>query len=121
MVRAGTGRPPALPARSFHDAHADCLGCITDFFNDVSRYPTAAQKAELLAVVTSMKGCEGYTLQKLTAYFSRMRIERKQPVAFVKAESPDSLSNAGELTPSFVAPRPAHIAGQRQETFFLLY
>lgn len=52
-----------------------------------------------MAAVTAMKGCEGYTVTKLTAYFSRMRIERKEPVLFVKAESPDSQFNAGELRP----------------------
>ncbi|KAI1786150.1 hypothetical protein LXA43DRAFT_1034874 [Ganoderma leucocontextum] len=67
---------------------------INDFFTNVSRYPTASQKVELLAAVTSIKGCEGYTLEKLTGYFSRRRTERKEPVPFVKAESPESLSNA---------------------------
>ena len=116
----GRGDPP-LPARSFHDADADYLECVTDFFNDVSRYPTAAQKAELLAVVTSMKGCEGYTLQKLTAYFSRMRIERKQPVVFVKAESPDSLSNAGELIPSFCGTTDGAYSWSAVGNIFLFY
>ncbi|KAM5531383.1 hypothetical protein V8D89_014946 [Ganoderma adspersum] len=87
--------PSAPPSqKKWTRLKAEGYKILTDFFKNVSRYPTAAQKAELLAAVTSIKGCEGYTIKKMTAYFSRMRIERKEPVAFVKAESPDSHLNA---------------------------
>ncbi|KAM5536475.1 hypothetical protein V8D89_009911 [Ganoderma adspersum] len=112
--------PSAPPSqKKWTRLKAEGYKILTDFFKNVSRYPTAAQKAELLAAVTSIKGCEGYTIKKMTAYFSRMRIERKEPVAFVKAESPDSHLNAASsfihesssasslVHPSFPEPEPA--------------
>ncbi|KAM5530007.1 hypothetical protein V8D89_016328, partial [Ganoderma adspersum] len=112
--------PSAPPSqKKWTRLKAEGYKILTDFFKNVSRYPTAAQKAELLAAVTSIKGCEGYTIKKMTAYFSRMRIERKEPVAFVKAESPDSHLNAASsflhdsssgpslVHPPFPEPEPA--------------
>ncbi|KAM5536473.1 hypothetical protein V8D89_009909 [Ganoderma adspersum] len=114
--------PSAPPSqKKWTRLKAEGYKILTDFFKNVSRYPTAAQKAELLAAVTSIKGCEGYTIKKMTAYFSRMRIERKEPVAFVKAESPDSHLNAASsfihesssasslVHPSFPEPEPVPV------------
>ncbi|PIL27940.1 transcription factor [Ganoderma sinense ZZ0214-1] len=102
--------PPATQRKKWTRLKAEGSKVLNDFFNNVSRYPTAAQKAELLAAVTSIPGCEGYTHKKLTAWFSRMRMERKEQVAFVKAESPDLQVNAavhsagGPPSASFLVP-----------------